>query len=344
MTRRRTHPRARSRQRLLVMASTVASLTALLLAIVDTPASAVAAATKRGSFLVGGLKRTVAGQPLAIPVLAGRPAVVPRAASALDPRRIPALARRMLPAIYELTVGTCPAIPPAWVVAQIKVESNWNPAEWSNDGNGGTAGLFQLNEQEWTAAGGRSWRVGPHRRPPLTSDVLQPERAIELGLRVMCAHLQDMEAYLAASGQPVSPLDAMLVCHVAGCGRVRGSASGVPQAGEAGCSWRCSMRVRAYIANVHDHIDRITGSGPAPDLFGVGVVPGPDRQWGSTRLDVMTPAPLAAGPGQPIPAVGSALGPTSAGAQSRRREVTPAVALPAEAAATAWLIHRPRRE
>jgi hypothetical protein len=57
----------------------------------------------------------------------------------------------------------------------------------------------------------------------------------------------------------------MLVCHVAGCGRVTGSASGVPQAGEAGCDARCAELVARYLDAVHGHVRRHTADGSAAD-------------------------------------------------------------------------------
>ena len=58
----------------------------------------------------------------------------------------------------------------------------------------------------------------------------------------------------------------MLVCHVAGCGRVTGSASGVPRAGEAGCDERCAALVARYLDAVHGLVRQyaVAGSGARP--------------------------------------------------------------------------------
>ena len=46
----------------------------------------------------------------------------------------------------------------------------------------------------------------------------------------------------------------MLVCHIAGCARVTGSATGIPTAGEAGCDTRCAALIADYLATVHRHL------------------------------------------------------------------------------------------
>ena len=61
-----------------------------------------------------------------------------------------------------------------------------------------------------------------------------------------------------------SALDAMLVCHVAGCGRVTGSATGVPRAGEAGCDDRCAALVARYLDAVHGYVRRYSVPRPTP--------------------------------------------------------------------------------
>ncbi len=56
----------------------------------------------------------------------------------------------------------------------------------------------------------------------------------------------------------------MLVCHVAGCGRVTGSASGVPRAGEAGCDERCAAVVTRYLDAVHGLVRQYAVTDPEP--------------------------------------------------------------------------------
>lgn len=179
---------------------------------------------------------------------------------AVDPAKIPPLARELLPQITMLTATQCPELPPVWVVAEVQAESSWNPAAFSTDRNGGAAGLYQLNQQNWMAARGRPWPSVP---PPADADVLNPVRHLELAIPFVCSNLRSVAAHLTATGKPTSTLDAMLVCHIAGCGRVTGSATGVPHAGEPGCDTTCADLVARYISTVHRYITTYsTVSGP----------------------------------------------------------------------------------
>mgnify|MGYP001763675245 FL=1 len=40
-------------------------------------------------------------------------------------------------------------LPAAWFTAIAKQETDFNPADFTGDSNGGTWGLFQLNREEW---------------------------------------------------------------------------------------------------------------------------------------------------------------------------------------------------
>ena len=84
----------------------------------------------------------------------------------------------------------------------------------------------------------------------------------------------------------------MLVCHIAGCGRVTGSRTGIPTAGEAGCNTRCADLVPRYLDHVHDGVARFgaTDTGlpaapTAPDDRSSGCTP-PDP----TGRGCLTPA------------------------------------------------------
>ena len=78
----------------------------------------------------------------------------------------------------------------------------------------------------------------------------------------LCSTLRAVTGHLADTGKPTAALDAMLVCHVAGCSRVTGSASGVPQAGEAGCDERCAALVARFVDAVHGLVRRYAVVGP----------------------------------------------------------------------------------
>jgi hypothetical protein len=146
-------------------------------------------------------------------------------------------------------------LPPVWVVAQAEAESGWDPAASGN----GVAGLLQFDRFTWTAAGGEPWS-GP--APRRGDAVLDPDAHLRVAVPWLCSTLRAVTGHLVDTGKPASPLDAMLVCHIAGCGRVTGSASGVPQPGEAGCDERCTAAVRRYLDAVHGLVRRYTTPGP----------------------------------------------------------------------------------
>jgi hypothetical protein len=174
----------------------------------------------------------------------------------IDTTKIPALARDMLPAINQQLATECPELPAVWVVAQVMAESSWNPHAWTDDSNGGTAGLYQINASEWKSLGGQPWNVGPHTPPPAGNDVWDPATHLTKGIKLICGHLMQMTSYLKQSGKKINPLDAMLVCHIAGCARVTGSSGGIPSDGEAGCGSTCVHLINQYLGNVHDDVAR----------------------------------------------------------------------------------------
>jgi hypothetical protein len=174
---------------------------------------------------------------------------------------LPALARQSLPLISDLTAAECPELPPLWVLAQVQAESGWDAGAHS-DQPGGSAGLYQLSQSAWTAAGGSPWAADP---PAAGAAVLIPEAHLRVAIPWVCANLRAVAAHLAATGKPTTPLDAMLVCHVAGCARVTDSRTGVPSPGEAGCDDRCAQLVHRYLTAVHDNLARFGAPGrPAP--------------------------------------------------------------------------------
>jgi hypothetical protein len=200
----------------------------------------------------------------------------------VDPSRIPPLARQLLGLIQRQTATECPELPPVWVVAEVMAESSWNPLAWLDDANGGTAGLYQLSQPNWIAAGGRAWGVPPHVPPPPGADVDDPATHLTIGIRFACTNLRAATRHLQATGKPDALLDGMLVCHIAGCQRVAGSASGVPRVGEAGCDARCVALITNYLAAVHSFVTAFsapTGSpgqaGPVPPGVSIASFPAP---------------------------------------------------------------------
>ncbi|WP_214401191.1 hypothetical protein [Pseudonocardia lacus] len=214
--------------------------------------------------------------------------------SGVEATVVPAPARDALPLITELTATACPELPPVWVVAQVQAESGWD-AGLTADRSGDRAGLLQLDQRTWTAAGGAPWPADP---PPPGSEVTTAASHLRVGIGWTCANLRAVSAHLEETGKPTAPLDAMLVCHIAGCDRVTGSATGVPEPGEAECPRRCAQVVHRYLAAVHANLDRFAAAtpvpaAPAPDPAAVAAVtrgPADPTAWtggatGCTRSD-----------------------------------------------------------
>ncbi|MGQ0575607.1 MAG: hypothetical protein ACT4RN_15605 [Pseudonocardia sp.] len=208
---------------------------------------------------------------------------VPGPSSGVDDSRLPKAAQQALPLVEELTAQQCPELPPVWVLAQVQAESGWDEAA-ADPEPGGAAGLLRFDEQNWTAAGGRPWRSDP---PTDGDDVLTTAEHLRVAVPWMCANLRAVTRHLGTTGKPTPPLDAMLVCHIAGCGRVTGSALGVPAPGEAACGLRCTQLIGRYLDAVHTHVERFAAP-PAPAAPDPGLVP---RAWtgGSTGCDLEDP-------------------------------------------------------
>jgi hypothetical protein len=214
------------------------------------------------------------------------------AVSGVDPAALPAPARAVLPLITELTATGCPELPPVWVVAQVQAESGWNPA-LTAPGPGGPAGLLQMNQANWVAAGGAPWTADP---PGPGDPVTDPAAHLRVALPWACANLRAVTAHLAATGKPTAPLDAMLVCHLAGCDRVTASATGVPAPGEADCPQLCAAAIHRYLAAVHEDLDRYAAAGPpaASPLAAVRTVVAPGA-WTGGATGCTRPDPTSGG-------------------------------------------------
>jgi len=232
---------------------------------------------------------------LALGVAPGGDVTAP--SSGVDPAHLPVAARRYLPLITELTARQCPELPPVWVVAQVEAESGWDPAATG----GGVAGLLQFDELSWVAAGGAPW---PSPVPKAGDPVTDPETHLRVAVPWLCSTLRAVEGHLTASGKTAAPLDAMLVCHVAGCGRVTGSTSGVPRPGEAGCDERCATLVTRYLDAVHEHVREYAaaGSAPAPTPANPPAAAAPASSAAPSPGPRPEAAPPAAGPAAPPPA------------------------------------------
>lgn len=167
---------------------------------------------------------------------------------------LPDLAQQMTPTIRRL-LKDCPKLPPAWVRAQVMAESSWKPGAWSADSNGGAAGLYQLSRAAWKSVEGDAGSWAPDRKPPPGHRVWEPATHLRVGITYTCRHLHQMTAHLDAHPtKQISPLDAMAVCHVAGCSRVTRSTTGIPTPGEVGCGEKCVVTIHAYLDSIHSYL------------------------------------------------------------------------------------------
>ncbi|WP_369055105.1 transglycosylase SLT domain-containing protein [Kineococcus terrestris] len=217
---------------------------------------------------------------------------------ALDVEALPDAALPWLDALESARAASCPELPLTWLVAQVQVESSWDPRAASS---AGAAGLLQAMPGTWSAAGGGvGWPAGG--RPPADHTVWDPWRHFSVVLPWMCTNLRAMTRHVQVTGKGASPLDAVAVCHIAGCSRVTGSATGVPVAGEAGCGAGCADQVAAYLEAIHRYLDEFTaepatvGGGAAtafagrsagctvPDPTGTGGCVTPATNWGVQQI------------------------------------------------------------
>ncbi|MFI7679474.1 transglycosylase SLT domain-containing protein [Actinophytocola sp. NPDC049390] len=226
----------------------------------------------------------------------GQQPSVARAGVAVD--RLPPLARSMLPLVNDRISKNCPELDVVRVLAEVQAESGWNPQAWSEDVNGGAAGLLQINQANWVGLGGRPWPTVP---PTPAADINDPSVHLTLGIDFLCANLRAMTAHLKETGKTIDPMDAMSVCHIAGCGRVTGSRTGIPQAGEANCGTRCAELVGRYLNNIHRYEQDWTATpaiqGPAgtlPPGVDVGALAAPNPYTGGPT-GCSVPDPTTAG-------------------------------------------------
>lgn len=231
---------------------------------------------------------------------------------------LPSLAQRMLPFLDTLIGQQCPDLTAARVIAEVQAESGWNPTAWSEDSNGGAAGLLQINQANWVALGGRPWATAP---PPAGADIYDPSTSLALGVKFLCGNLRAMADHIEREGKSIDPLDAMSVCHIAGCGRVINSATGIPQPGEAGCSARCSTLIRRYLDNIHTFERRWSASPlrPGPE----GALPPGIRLAGLSVAQPYTGGPTGCASPDPTTANGCLTAATANGIRQVQRVFGP---------------------
>jgi hypothetical protein len=182
---------------------------------------------------------------------------------------MPVAAVALLPDVQRILAASCPELPVAWLVAQVEVESGWDERAYSP---AGAAGLVQMMRGSWTEAGGGLGGWPADGRPVDAHPVWDPVVHLEVAVPWMCVNLRTITQHVAESGKPLTALQAMAVCHIAGCSRVVGSATGIPQAGEAGCDDACSAAVGNYVTQVTSLYEAYSTSGPTHG--GGGPLPG----------------------------------------------------------------------
>ena len=179
---------------------------------------------------------------------------------------LPPAALELLPDVQRILAASCPELPVPWLVAEIEVESSWNPRAYSS---AGAAGLTQMLRGSWgeaTGTGAGNWPVGA--RPPDSHPVWEPVTHLEYAVPWMCANLRSITQHLVLTGKTITPLQAMAVCHIAGCSRVTGSSTGIPAPGEAGCGGKCSAEVQSYVDRITALAARYTVATGGPRLEG----------------------------------------------------------------------------
>ena len=133
---------------------------------------------------------------------------------------IPAAARSWVAIAHQ----SCPVLPPSYIAAMMAQESGFRPDAYADDSNGGTWGLLQVNASIWLHAYGSPWSADLNNNG--IWDIKEPEIHSAIGGRYLCDRLAGVRAIRAdhpewASTRELSELDALVVAHNAGEGRLR---------------------------------------------------------------------------------------------------------------------------
>ena len=231
-----------------------------------------------------GLVAAMAAAPVALTLLFGAgfdAESSDQAEVGINVAALPPLARQMLPALAQDLQATCPELPALWVLAEVQAESSWDPRSFSS---AGAAGLLQLLSSTWADAGGAggTWTVSSP--PPAGHPVWDPAQHLAVALPWMCGNLRPVTAHLQQTGKPTEALDALAVCHIAGCSRVFGSATGIPTPGEAGCGSGCVAQITADLATIHRWVQAFAAPVQVPTA-GTAPQPYPGGPTGCTIPD-----------------------------------------------------------
>lgn len=132
---------------------------------------------------------------------------------------VPAQARLWV----ALAHSVCPDLPEPWIAAVMAQESAFRPGAYSDDVNGGTWGLFQINEGIWRGTYGAGWDADLNHNG--VWDVKDPEIHAVVGGKYLCKRLDGVRRLRAehpdwASTRDLTELDALVVAHNAGASRL----------------------------------------------------------------------------------------------------------------------------
>ena len=173
-----------------------------------------------GTLLVG----VIAGPAIAIVALIGQIGSAIACAqltgtSLSSSAPVPAQARLWI----ALTHSVCPDLPEPWIAAVMAQESGFHPDAHADDVNGGTWGLFQINEGIWRATYGAGWDADLNHNG--VWDVKDPEIHAVVGGKYLCKRLDGVRRIRAehpdwASTRDLTELDALVVAHNAGESRL----------------------------------------------------------------------------------------------------------------------------
>jgi hypothetical protein len=156
------------------------------------------------------------------------------------------------------TKAACPDLPGAWIAAVMAQESGFRPEAYADDLNGGTWGLFQINESIWTSVYGGGFDADLNADG--VPDITDPMIHARIGGQYLCDRLAGVRQIRAdnpgwaSSALPV--LDALIIAHNAGESRLRTYPS-IPTI------------TQKFIDNVHQRVAQwssVADAGAASDL------------------------------------------------------------------------------